>query len=84
MDVDFARIFTWGYDSKVAKLHSYPSQEGIFGHSENLLSDLVRLRADADSVSGDVSDWTAFCDIQILQYVQLWKRTDHLFRTAVL
>ena len=50
-DVDSARIFTWGYDSKVAKLHGYPSQEGIFGHSENLLSDLVRLRSEAQAVS---------------------------------
>ena len=38
------RLITWGYDSSVAKLSDFSSQSSIFGHAENLLSDVARKR----------------------------------------
>jgi hypothetical protein len=45
-----ARIISWGYDSTVANVRSFPSQNSIFGHAENLLSDLARIRKDVSQV----------------------------------
>ena len=39
------RVVTWGYDSRVAHMLEYVSQESIFGHAETLLGDLSRLRS---------------------------------------
>ncbi|ORX93463.1 Alpha/Beta hydrolase protein, partial [Clohesyomyces aquaticus] len=43
-DIENARIITWGYDSMVLNAFKSASQESIFDHAENLLSDLARLR----------------------------------------
>lgn len=48
-DVKRSRIITWGYDSSVVKF-SGASQASIFGHAENLISDLVRLREERAEV----------------------------------
>lgn len=48
-DVKRSRIITWGYDSSVFKF-SGASQASIFGHAENLISDLVRLREERAEV----------------------------------
>ena len=39
-----ARMLTWGYDSTIAKVKAFSSQSSVFGHSQNLLSDLARVR----------------------------------------
>ena len=43
-DLPYARILTWGYDSTVANVKSFTSQSSIFGHAQNLLGDLARVR----------------------------------------
>ncbi|PVH70529.1 hypothetical protein DL98DRAFT_597736 [Cadophora sp. DSE1049] len=43
-DVPNTWIITWGYDSNIAKLAEFSSQNSIFGHAENLLSDLAMKR----------------------------------------
>jgi pimeloyl-ACP methyl ester carboxylesterase len=43
-EIETARIITWGYDSSVINPVRSAAQESIFSHSENLLSDLARLR----------------------------------------
>ena len=40
----YTRLITWGYDSSVAKLTEFSSQSSVFGHAENLLSDVSRKR----------------------------------------
>ena len=45
-----ARIMTWGYDSTVGNIKSFSSQNSIFGHSQNLLSDVARKKRDKDQV----------------------------------
>jgi hypothetical protein len=34
-------LYQWGYDSNIAKISEFSSQNSIFGHAENLLSDLA-------------------------------------------
>ena len=43
-----ARIMTWGYDSSVAKALEFSSQNSLFGHAENLLTDLANKRRRED------------------------------------
>lgn len=47
LDVPEARILTWGYDSSVARTLEFASQSSLFGHAENLLTDLVNKRRGA-------------------------------------
>ena len=49
-DLPNARILSWGYDSTIAKVKSFSSQSSIFGHAQNLLSDLARVRKGAERV----------------------------------
>ncbi|PMD40433.1 hypothetical protein L207DRAFT_633459 [Hyaloscypha variabilis F] len=43
-DLKNARIITWGYDSRVANLTEFSSQNSIFRHATNLLQDIARKR----------------------------------------
>ena len=43
-EIPNVRVITWGYDSTIANLKTFSSQNSIFGHSENLLLDLARQR----------------------------------------
>lgn len=50
-DLPYTRIITWGYDSTVANIKSFTSHNSIFGHAQNLLSDIARIRRDRHLVS---------------------------------
>ena len=52
-DIKQIRIITWGYDSSVVNAFAGSSQASIFGHSEDLLTDVAsrRLRASTVRVS---------------------------------
>jgi hypothetical protein len=52
-DIKQIRIITWGYDSSVVNAFAGSSQASIFGHSEDLLTDIAspRLRTGAVRVS---------------------------------
>jgi protein SERAC1 len=43
-DLKDARIISWGYDSSVLKPVKSSSQASIFGHVDNLLNDISRIR----------------------------------------
>ena len=47
-DLPDARVISWGYDSNITTLKGFSSQNSIFGHAENLLSDLARKRRSTD------------------------------------
>ena len=47
---DHARILTWGYDSQVANVISYSSQNTIFGHGGRLFDDIVMERQTDEEV----------------------------------
>jgi len=49
-DLPNARIMTWGYDSAVAHLKDFSSQNSIFGHADNLLMDVSAERKAKDEV----------------------------------
>lgn len=48
-DLPHVRIISWGYDSSVLKPIKASSQASIFGHAENLLHDLSRIRDSWDA-----------------------------------
>ena len=48
-----AETSQWGYDSDVARIKNLASQNNIFGHSENLLGDVLNERR----AIPDVSAW---------------------------
>jgi pimeloyl-ACP methyl ester carboxylesterase len=50
-DLKNARIVSWGYDSSVLKPIKSSSQASIFGHVENLLNDVCRIR---DSLEAEI------------------------------
>lgn len=50
-DLKNARIISWGYDSSVLKPIKSSSQASIFGHVENLLNDISRVR---DSLKAEI------------------------------
>lgn len=39
---------TWGYDSSVAQAFEFSSQNSLFGHADNLLTDLANKRRGED------------------------------------
>jgi hypothetical protein len=47
-DVAGARVISWSYDSSIANIKTFSSQNSIFAHAENLLGDLALYR-DRDS-----------------------------------
>ena len=49
-DLPYTRVITWGYDTSIANAKSFTSQNSIFGHAQNLLSDLARTRREMDLV----------------------------------
>ena len=49
-DLPYTRIITWGYDSTIANTKSFASHNTIFGHAQNLLSDLARIRREENQV----------------------------------
>lgn len=48
-DLPHVRIISWGYDSSVLKPIKASSQASIFGHAENLLLDITRIRNSWDA-----------------------------------
>jgi protein SERAC1 len=42
--VEEARILSWSYDSSIANISTFSSQNSIFAHAENLLGDLANIR----------------------------------------
>lgn len=40
----------WGYDSRVANLRDFSSQNSILSHATNLLADIARKRQNDDEV----------------------------------
>lgn len=50
-DIKNARIITWGYDSSVANLTRFASQDTLVGHAGSLLIDLRNKREDKVSIT---------------------------------
>ena len=55
-DIAGARVMSWSYDSSIANLKTFSSQNSIFAHAENLLGDLA-LRRDGNSEVWALSAW---------------------------
>lgn len=50
-DFPNARIITWGYDSNVVNFFAPSSKNSLFGHANNLLTDVATLRDTRDKVN---------------------------------
>lgn len=55
-DIPGARVLSWSYDSSIANLKTFSSQNSIFAHAENLLGDLALCR-DGESEVWALSAW---------------------------